>query len=359
MNVAIVFFLMGVGGIQRKIIDLVEILSRNQSVARVSLILKTRENFNYLNRLDHHKLSLLIHEESLLFSHLPFWLFILVSLIRESPNSILAFLDYCSLTSLAYKRLVFWRRIKVILCEDALTTGYTRDYQDPMFLWFIRKLYPWANRIICPSRAISQQLAQDFFIPKDRLQVIPNWTHFKPSGKHYLPKYDLLFAGRFEPQKNLTFLIKAFSKINRKLPQATLVLIGGGSEETRLRRLVSDLRLTKRVTFRRPTHKIQSVIEQTKVFVMTSRYEGMSLVALESLALGVPVVSLTYPGAEDIISPGENGYIARGQTEFVRYCLLCLKRARLRARLGKQAQKIAQDRFSISHAHTYVTMLLD
>lgn len=101
----------------------------------------------------------------------------------------------------------------------------------------------------------------------------------------------IFFAGRLHPQKDPLLLIQAMALVD--FPLAHLLIAGTGELEEKVREEVNNLGLGSRVTFlgKLNTAEMASVHRAASTFVLTSVYEGLPLVALESLSCGTPVVT--------------------------------------------------------------------
>ena len=129
----------------------------------------------------------------------------------------------------------------------------------------------------------------------------------------------ILFVGRIEPLKGLERLLKAITLLPNGSPNR-LIIIGGDEhsqeEVEKLKSLAQDLGIGDLVTF-------LGLVEQTELpffysaadlCVIPSHYESFSLVALEALACGTPVVANNVGDLQSIIRPGETGYVITGAT---------------------------------------------
>ena len=105
--------------------------------------------------------------------------------------------------------------------------------------------------------------------------------------------------GRLAPQKNYFFLIRQMTELGAKFPELKLVIIGGGPEEEKLRRLILEEGLTDKVFLVGEMPFAYRCLLAFDVFVLTSCYEGMSITLIETLFAGVPVLASDVGGAKE------------------------------------------------------------
>ena len=116
-------------------------------------------------------------------------------------------------------------------------------------------------------------------------------------------------AGRLEPQKNQSMLIRAFAKIANEFPHATLTIYGRGNLDTELRELSQELYIEDRVFFPGNIDDIHEKISDANVFVLSSDYEGLSNALLEAMMMGLPCISTNCAGSDEYIENGVNGVL--------------------------------------------------
>lgn len=117
----------------------------------------------------------------------------------------------------------------------------------------------------------------------------------------------VLFAGRFEHEKNLPLLVRAISLCETR---PTLVLAGEGSEDATIRAQLSGVR--HRFLGVVPHERMPSVFSAVEVTALPSTREAMPVACLESLACGTPVVSTRSGRLPQIIESGTNGFLVDG-----------------------------------------------
>lgn len=118
-------------------------------------------------------------------------------------------------------------------------------------------------------------------------------------------------VGRLEYQKNQGLLIEAFAIFQSQFPEYTLELYGRGSLEGQLKKLAEELNISKKVHFHGFCSDAREKIRDSAIYVLPSKYEGISNALLEALAMGVPVVATDCPvgGTRMCMKNMENGII--------------------------------------------------
>lgn len=117
-------------------------------------------------------------------------------------------------------------------------------------------------------------------------------------------------CGRLEVQKNHKLLIKAFSNVVRKIPNAKLLIYGDGSLKETLQQLIDNLGLYDSVKLMGQTSDVVGTLEMADVFVLPSLYEGMPNALMEAMAVGVPCISTDCPcGGSRMLLDGKNGVL--------------------------------------------------
>ena len=152
-------------------------------------------------------------------------------------------------------------------------------------------------------------------------------------------------VGRLEPQKNQAMLIRAFANVAEKYPEIKLDIYGEGSLRSSLEEKIKTLGLTGKVTLCGLTGKIGEVLASSRMFVLSSDYEGMSNALIEAMAAGVPVVSTDHPtgGARALIKDGVNGYLTPvgDDAALARAMEKCISDPVKTKLMAKEAEKIA------------------
>lgn len=128
--------------------------------------------------------------------------------------------------------------------------------------------------------------------------------------------YDLVFIGRMVYQKNLHRLLQITRIVADKYPNIKVALAGTGEDESELKKLCSELKLDENVEFLGFMSNPLKLLHDSKMMILTSRWEGTPMVALEAIALGTPIISTPSDGMVDLITDGYNGYLCSEDSEF-------------------------------------------
>jgi glycosyltransferase involved in cell wall biosynthesis len=140
--------------------------------------------------------------------------------------------------------------------------------------------------------------------------VIPNPIRSSFEGVSPLIHKKVITAGRLTAQKNHHSLIKAFSRVVKSHPDWTLDIYGEGPLKGMLEQEIKQLDLENHVHLCGFTSNLPSVYVKSSMFVLSSIYEGLPLVAIEAMSSGLPVVSYACPcGPRDIITDGKDGFL--------------------------------------------------
>ena len=145
-----------------------------------------------------------------------------------------------------------------------------------------------------------------------KIVQIPNILDSVPEDSAPLEGCRLVSVGRLHPVKNFETLIKVFSLVEKKIPQATLTIVGGGEEEDNLKTLVKESGLKDKVTITGMvgTEEVRNYMLSSDLYVMTSHTECFPMVLLEASSVGLPMVAFDVPvGPRSIINDGENGFL--------------------------------------------------
>ncbi|WP_353942103.1 glycosyltransferase family 4 protein [Streptomyces sp. HUAS MG91] len=163
-------------------------------------------------------------------------------------------------------------------------------------------------------------------------------------------------VSRLVPRKGQDTLILAMPRILASVPDAVLLVVGGGPYEKELRRLVVETGVADSVRFTGsvPWEELPAHYGAGDVFAMPCRtrrggldVEGLGIVYLEASATGLPVVAGDSGGAPDAVLDGETGWVVRGGSpeEAADRVVPLLLDAELRARMGERGRAWVEEKW--------------
>jgi glycosyltransferase involved in cell wall biosynthesis len=180
---------------------------------------------------------------------------------------------------------------------------------QPGYVWRLlaKATYPFATRI-----TVFTQHATNYFPSslRKKVWVIPNpvaITNYKATYQN--KACQLVAVGRLEYVKGFDLLIKAFAIVRRQCPEITLTIWGEGSQRRELEILRDELNLSDHIFLPGITKDIASTLSKADLFVQASRWEGFGNALCEAMAVGLPVISTTCSGPQEIIRDGVDGVL--------------------------------------------------
>ncbi len=191
-----------------------------------------------------------------------------------------------------------------------------RSYNTDVYIHpskFLSKwLYGSAFKIVTVSQAIADKLKNEFGFKN--LETIPNpiMEHPEIKDAHAEITEDfIIFYGRIDDDvKNISLLLKAYSKSILPKKNIKLKILGKGKDKTLLIQKTEELKVQNHVQFLDFSPDPFSLVQAAYFSVLTSHYEGFPRVLVESLALETPVVSVDCKsGPSEIVINEHNGLI--------------------------------------------------
>jgi len=150
----------------------------------------------------------------------------------------------------------------------------------------------------------------------------------------------VLYVGRLSKEKNLPLLLRSFLHVLRERPQCRLIMTGDGP----LRRLLARVFSHPNILFVgiKTRTELASLYASADIFAIPSRTETLSLVSLEAMASGRPVLGMNAGGIRDIVNHRETGLLADSDEEFATFLRLLVSDNALRTTLGAKARVYAE-----------------
>jgi glycosyltransferase involved in cell wall biosynthesis len=247
-------------------------------------------------------------------------------------------LYYCSLASL------FTPKVRYIYTEHSISN---RRRKHKIISFLDRLSYRAYKKIICVSEAVKVNLIEWMPYVTGKTTVIYNGIPIEKI-KEQEKKYDLILVGSMNSNvKGVDIFLKALCMVKDHISKAAIA--GDGKLKIELMELRNHIGLREKVDFLGNRGDINSLLEQSRIFVQPSRREGLPTALLEAMAKAMPVISTNIGGIPEAIENGKNGIIIRAEAveELAIAILKLLTDRDLVQRLGEKAQAEVISRFSI------------
>jgi glycosyltransferase involved in cell wall biosynthesis len=218
-----------------------------------------------------------------------------------------------------------------------------------------------SSRIVAPSPAVASAYAAAYRVPPSRLRIVVN----APVAARPGPDFDraglreqllggragplVVCVARLEPEKGIEDLIDAAEILSATRLGLRVVVAGGGTEDRRLRELLSTGDLGGTVSLLGPRTDVGHLLAVSDVFCLPSRYEGLPVSLLEALEAGVPCVVTAVGGIPAVVRDGETALIVPAQSP--PQLATALERVfadpALAARLGRAGRALVEETYSL------------
>jgi glycosyltransferase involved in cell wall biosynthesis len=183
---------------------------------------------------------------------------------------------------------------------------------------FVTRINPDSKELVAISDFVADQFFKNYLIrPR---HIIPNGIEKELfQNRSYERSIDVLGAGSLIALKRYDLFINCIAQIRKTIPGIYAVIAGKGIEEINLKKQIAELHLHNHLFLNgEMSHKnLLRAMQQTKVFLHPSSYEGFSMVCLEALYAGCQVISFCKPMNSDF----ENWHIVNTKEEMIKKSL--------------------------------------
>ena len=219
------------------------------------------------------------------------------------------------------------------------------------FLPMQKKVAPQLKNIICVSQPSKEDVISEFKVDEKKITVIPNGIDigiFKPSSiKKSLSFRIVTTASADIPLKGLRHLILALPRVIRQFPLTSLTVIGKSPEKSNLNKLIDDLDLEDKITFRSgiSEKEIVKTYHDSDIAVIPSLYEGFGFGAGEAMACGVPLISTDSGGLKQVIGDAALKIKPGSVNEIEEGILKLFTQEKIRQELAKKGRERMEEFF--------------
>jgi L-malate glycosyltransferase len=237
----------------------------------------------------------------------------------------------------------------------AMSWGYdlVMDADKSAWMRWVTRYTLQRSAFFASDANVSRNKAVSFGMDPQKTVIFPWGTdieHFHPKNfKLPDPQSFTLFCNRtWEPIYGVDVLAKAFVKVANANPDVNLILLGGGSEGTRIRQLLMHGGALERVHF--GGHVSQADLPRwyhmADLYISPSHVDGSSVSLMEALACGLPCLVSDIAGNREWIENGVNGWLFRDGDveELAEKILNAIKNRSSFDEIGKAARKTAEEK---------------
>lgn len=190
----------------------------------------------------------------------------------------------------------------VVSVRNYFDTRKCKSLTNKIKSYIMMKMYNKSDKVISVSKIIEQDLL-NYRIRNDKISTIYNpydideilYLSTQKIDKEYEQffKGEKIFIsiGRRTYQKGFWHLIKAFSIVNKNIPESKLVIIGEDYQNGKVEKLINDLGIEQKVMILPHQDNPFKYIANSSVYVLSSLFEGFPNSMVEALACGCPVIS--------------------------------------------------------------------
>ncbi|OGY96711.1 MAG: hypothetical protein A2122_01045 [Candidatus Liptonbacteria bacterium GWB1_49_6] len=226
-------------------------------------------------------------------------------------------------------------------------------WAENLALRYVNWYYGQCEAVTAPSRSVIEEM--EFFGFKKEARIISNPIDTKlfapsankniPRKKFGFPEYTVIHAGRLGEERKIDVIIRALALAKKKIPSLALAIAGRGADEGRLRNLAASLGIRNAVRFLGfLNHKtLAEAYNASSVFAITSTADTQSMVMMQAMACGIPVVGVKARGIPEYIHP-QNGYLIEpdNPSALAEKIIFLFKNPAKRKDLGRGARAFAE-----------------
>jgi sugar transferase (PEP-CTERM/EpsH1 system associated) len=167
-------------------------------------------------------------------------------------------------------------------------------------------------RIAAVSDAIGQYIVRDIRIDPRKVVTVHNGIpadNGHPPAKARTGDVVFIAVGRLAEIKNHRLMLGAFRQVLVSGAPARLLIVGDGPERANIERYLEANRLEDKVRLLGFRSDVGDLLREADVFILTSRYEGISIAMLEAMGAGLPVIATRVGGVPETVRDGKTGLL--------------------------------------------------
>lgn len=175
-------------------------------------------------------------------------------------------------------------------------------------------------KVTCPTQELLSSLVYNKIFSRNKIYYLPdailNIKEYINKSKCVNIKSNIIFdnffisVGRFTKQKNFKYLVSEFKKFSLVNSKINLLIIGDGEEKKNIKELIQKNNLEKRIQILDRTDNVFYFMKRAKAFILTSLWEEVGFVIVESAICNLFVISSDCPnGPTEFLQSGKGGIL--------------------------------------------------
>jgi 1,2-diacylglycerol 3-alpha-glucosyltransferase len=226
------------------------------------------------------------------------------------------------------------------------------DWTDNLIVRYVNWYYEQCMTVTAPSRSVFHEMEESGFHKKGIPLSNPiETTIFKPLANREAARKKLgignaaiIHAGRLAKERSIDVMIRALPFVKKSIPNAELVFSGRGADEKEFRKLAADLGVADSVKFLGfvDQKELVNVMNAGSVFAITSTSDTQSLVTMQAMACGIPVVGVNARALPEYITKATGFIVEPGDhVSLANRLIMILNDKELQKNLGAGGRKEA------------------
>lgn len=240
---------------------------------------------------------------------------------KIKPDQVFSFMEFANICTILSRK------------DSCVSVRVSLEHISPTLKKISKLLYPKAKKVIAVSKALACDLEYSYKL--SNVEYVYNPLDFETLNQKKTEAFQekeefILCAGRLDKQKNFPLVINTYAELSKKkdLKLPKLLILGEGSERSKLETLITELSMNKRITLVGNVDNPYKYMANCELFILSSLYEGFPNVLIEAMACGAVCIATDCPtGPSEIITNGANGFLVNNNeikdlANTIRYCLL-------------------------------------
>ncbi len=239
-------------------------------------------------------------------------MFVLISILNKVKEKTIV---HSMQSNVAAIIVCIFKRKKIVIRNSENPVYSIINAESKLFALLATSLkllfYNFADGIITNSKGSGKSLRY-FVFNKNKINSIYNPYLQRINKKVFKKKNYIINIARLRKQKDHKTLLYAFTIFLKKNKKYKLIILGHGNLEYELKLLAKKLKISNKVIFKGWVKNTIPYLKKSKIFVLSSTYEGLGNVLIDSINYNVPCISTNCPsGPSEILLNGEGGYLVK------------------------------------------------